>query len=58
MLGYYSTEDTANVVHLKPIRLRITTISLQNSEKLSLNWSSNVGNSLDVSYELTFYKKF
>ena len=56
LLGYYSTEDTANVVHLKPIRLRITTISLQNSEKLSLNWSSNVGNSLDVSYELTFYK--
>ena len=56
LLGYYSTEDTANVVHLKPIRLRITTISLQNREKLSLNWSSNVGNSLDVSYELTFYK--
>ena len=42
LLGYYSTEDTANVVHLKPIRLRITTISLQNSEKLSLNWSINV----------------
>lgn len=56
LLGYYSTEDTANVVNLKPTRLRITTISLQNSEKLSLNWSSNVGNSLDVSYELTFYK--
>lgn len=55
LLGYYSAEDTANVVSLKPTRLRITTISLQNSEKLSLNWSSNVGNSLDVSYELTFY---
>ena len=55
LLGYYSAEDTGNVVSLKPTRLRITTISLQNSEKLSLNWSSNVGNSLDVSYELTFY---
>ena len=57
LLGYYSTEDTTNVVKLKPTRLRITTISLQNSEKLSLNWSSNVGNAQDVSYEIKFYKK-
>lgn len=57
LLGYYSTEDTTNVVKLKPTRLRITTISLQNSEKLSLNWSSNVGQAQDVSYEIKFYNK-
>ena len=57
LLGYYSTEDTVNVVSLKPTKLRITTISLQNSEKLTLNWSSNAGESLDVSYKITMYKK-
>lgn len=57
LLGYYSTEDTVNVVSLKPTKLRITTISLQNSEKLSLNWSSNVGESLEVSYEIVISKK-
>ena len=57
LLGYYSTEDTVNVVTLKPTKLRITTISLQNSEKLSLNWSSNVGESLDTSYEIAVYNK-
>lgn len=57
LLGYYSTEDTVNVVSLKPTKLRITTISLQNSEKLTLNWSSNAGESLDVSYKIAMYKK-
>ena len=38
LLGYYSTEDTVNVVALKPTKLRITTISLQNGEKLALNF--------------------
>ena len=57
LLGYYSTEDTVNVVSLKPKKLRITTINLLNSEQLSLNWSSNVGGSRDVSYEIKFYKK-
>ena len=56
LLGYYSTEDTVNVVSLKPTKLRITTISLQNSEKLTLNWSSNAGESLDVSYKIVMYK--
>lgn len=56
LLGYYSAEDTVNAVSLKPTRLRITTISLQNSEKLSLNWSTNAGDSMDISYEISFYK--
>ena len=56
LLGYYSAEDTVNVVELDPIRLRIMTISLLNNEKLSLNWSSNVGSSKAVSYVITFYK--
>lgn len=57
LLGYYSTQDVTNVVKLKPTKLRITTINLQNSEKLSLNWSSNVGQAQDVSYEVSFYDK-
>lgn len=57
LLGYYSTDDTTNVVSLKPKKLRITTISLHNSEKLSLNWSSNAGYSQVADYEITFYKK-
>lgn len=57
LLGYYSADDTVNAVNLGTTKLRIATISLQNSERLSLNWSSNVGNSLDVSYEITFYLK-
>lgn len=56
LLGYYSTEDTVNVVSLKPRKLRITSVNLVNSEKLYLNWSSNVGGSQDVSYEITFCK--
>lgn len=56
LLGYYSVEDTVNVAALDPVRLRITTISLLNSEKLTLNWSSNAKIKNAVSYELTFYK--
>ena len=56
MLGYYSTEDTVNTVNLETKRLRITTINLVNSEKLSLDWSSNVGADLGVDYEVSFYK--
>ena len=57
LLGYYSTEDTVNTVNLETKRLRITTINLANSEKLSLDWSSNAGTDLGVEYEVTFYKK-
>ena len=56
LLGYYSTEDTVNVVNLEAKRLRITTINLVNSEKLSLDWSSNVGTDPGVDYEVSFYK--
>ena len=57
VLGYYSVEDTVNVVALKPTRLKMNTISLLNGEVLSLNWSSNVGNRLDVEYDIQFYQK-
>lgn len=56
LLGYYSTKDTVNTVNLETKRLRITTINLVNSEKLSLNWSGNVGMDLGVDYEVAFYK--
>lgn len=58
LLGYYSTEDVTNVVELKPLRLKVTTINLVNSETLSLNWSSNSRHdNLDVEFGITFYEK-
>lgn len=57
-LGYYSVEDTANVSDLKPIRLKITSLNLMNSETLTLNWASNSKyQDLDVEYTISFYKK-
>lgn len=56
LLGYYSAEDLANVVRLKPVRLKVTTLSLVNSETLSLNWSSNSRFAdQDVKYIVSFY---
>ena len=57
LLGYYSAEDAVNTVDLKTKRLRITTINLANSEKLSLDWSSNAGTDLGVEYKIAFYIK-
>lgn len=58
LLGYYSTEDVTNVVELKPVRLKVTTINLVNSETLSLNWSSNSKHdNMDVEFGITFYEK-
>lgn len=58
LLGYYSVEDLTNVVELKPVRLKVTSINLVNSETLSLNWSSNSRHdNWDVEFHLTFYKK-
>lgn len=56
LLGYYSVEDYVNVVELKPVRLKVTTINLVNSETLSLNWTSNSRHdNLDVKFLITFY---
>ena len=58
LLGYYSVEELSNVTALKPVRLKVTTVSLVNSETLSLNWSGNSRHSdLDVKYKITFYSK-
>lgn len=58
LLGYYSTEDVANVVELKPVQLKVTSINLVNSETLSLNWSSNSRHdNRDVNFHITFYQK-
>ena len=40
-LGYYSTQDVSNVVDLELTKLKITSISLVNSETLTLNWATN-----------------
>ncbi len=53
-LGYYSAVDKTNVVELELTRLRILSISLINSETLTLNWSSNsIHGDLDVAFEIT-----
>ncbi len=58
LLGYYSVEDVTNVVELKPVRLKVTTINLVNSETLSLNWTSNSRHdNLDVKFLISFYQK-
>lgn len=58
LVGYYSVEDVANVVDLDPVRLKVTSIRLQNSETLSLNWSSNSRHSnLDVRFLVKFYNR-
>lgn len=57
-LGYYSVEDVTNVVDMKPVRLKIGSINLVNSETLSLNWSSNSRHdNLDVEFTITFYQE-
>lgn len=57
-LGYYSTQDTANVVDLELTKLKITSISLVNSETLTLNWSTNSKhNDEDVRFTIKLYDK-
>lgn len=57
LLGYYSVEDVTNVVELKPVRLKVTSINLVNSETLSLNWSGNSRHdNLDMAYTIEFYQ--
>lgn len=57
-LGYYSTQDTANVVDLELTKLKITSISLVNSETLTLNWSTNSKhNDEDVRFTIKLYEK-
>lgn len=56
-LGYYSADDMTNVVDLELTKLKITSISLVNSETLSLSWSSNSKNhDRDVVYQLKFFR--
>lgn len=55
-LGYYSVEDVANVVELEPVRLKVTSVNLVNSETLSLNWSSNSRHeNMDVEFQIKFF---
>ncbi len=56
-LGYYSVQDVSNVVELELTRLKITSISLVNSEQLTLSWTSNSRhNDRDVRFALCFYR--
>lgn len=58
LLGYYSVEDVTNVVDIRPVPLKVTSINLVNSETLSLNWSGNSRHdNLDVEYTITFYEE-
>ena len=41
LVGYYSAEDTVNVVALSQTRLKVKNPQLINNETLTLNWSGN-----------------
>lgn len=57
LVGYYSAEDTVNVVTLSQTRLKVKNPQLINNETLTLNWSSNSQhNDLDTIYDVVLYK--
>lgn len=56
LVGYYSAEDTVNVVTLSQTRLKVKNPQLINNETLTLNWSGNSRyNDLDTIYDTEFY---
>ena len=56
LVGYYSAEDTVNVVTLSQTRLKVKNPQLINNETLTLNWSGNSQyNDLDTIYDAEFY---
>ncbi len=56
LVGYYSAEDTVNVVALSQTRLKVKNPQLINNETLTLNWSGNskMGD-VDTIYDAEFY---
>lgn len=53
LVGYYSAEDTVNVVTLSQTRLKVKNPQLINNETLTLNWSGNSRyNDLDTIYDV------
>ena len=55
LVGYYSAEDTVNVVTLSQTRLKVKNPQLINNETLTLNWSGNSRyNDLDTIYDAEF----
>ena len=56
LVGYYSADDTINVVQLTQTRLKVKNPLLINNETLTLNWSGNSANGdLDTIYDAEFY---
>ena len=56
LVGYYSAEDTVNVVALSQTRLKVKNPQLINNETLTLNWSGNSKNGdLDTIYDVLLY---
>ena len=56
LVGYYSADDTINVVQLTQTRLKVKNPLLINNETLTLNWSGNSSNGdLDTIYDAEFY---
>ena len=56
LVGYYSAEDTINVVALSQTRLKVKNPQLINNETLTLNWSGNSKNGdIDTIYDAEFY---
>ncbi len=56
LVGYYSAEDTVNVVTLSQTRLKVKNPQLINNETLTLNWSGNSKYyDIDTIYDAVFY---
>ena len=56
-MGYYSAEDTINVVALSQTRLKVKNPQLINNETLTLNWSGNSKNGdIDTIYDAEFFE--
>ena len=55
LVGYYSAEDTVNVVALSQTRLKVKNPQLINNETLTLNWSGNSKNGdINTIYDAEF----
>ena len=58
LVGYYSAEDTVNVVTLSQTRLKVKNPLLINNETLTLNWSGNSKHGdMDTVYDAVFIDK-
>ena len=56
-VGYFSVDDSGNVVDLETVKLKVHGVQIINDEMLTLSWSSNSRHQdLDVQFKIAFYE--